>query len=470
MAIISSGNYQRKMMAGLLAASMLMPVAAQANDHESVDARLDRLEAMITALQDQMANQQASTAQADAVNQLGAAVVETRAQNQALAEQQAATEARVAQVEKSDRSGFHVGDTAISIGGYVKFDAISSRTSAGQLANDSIVRDFLIPSTIPVGAGNDSGWDTDFSARQSRFNIKTSTPVGDKSVNTLIELDFMATPGDGERTTNSYTPRIRQAIVSYDGWTIGQTWSTFFNVGALPDTLDFIGTTPGTVFIRQPMIRYTTKGGLSFAVENPESTITTSTGGRLVPGDDGLPDIVARYDLKSGRNSFSIAAIGRQLKVTNDDFGLGSDSTLGYGVSLAGTIGIGAKDDFRFMFNAGEGLGRYIGLNIVNGAAIDPVTGKLDAIASYSGFGAYRHVWSPKLRSTIAGSYFKADNPVLLTGGSPTDTVWNALANIIYSPVPKLDFGLEYMYAERENEAGLSGNLQKLQMSAKYSF
>ena len=63
MAIISSGNYQRKMMAGLLAASMLMPVAAQANDHESVDARLDRLEAMITALQDQMANQQASTAQ-----------------------------------------------------------------------------------------------------------------------------------------------------------------------------------------------------------------------------------------------------------------------------------------------------------------------------------------------------------------------------------------------------------------------
>lgn len=470
MLTFSSGKGARRLMASLLAASVLMPAAAKANGGESVDDRLDRLEAMIIALQEQMASQQASAAQTEAIDQLGAAVAETRAQNQLLADQQAVTQARVAQVEKLDRNGFRVGDTTISIGGYVKFDAISSRTSAGQLTNDSILRDFLIPGTIPVGSGGDSGWDTDFSARQTRFNFKTSTPVGEKSVDTLIELDFMATPGDGERTTNSYMPRIRHAIVTYDGWTIGETWSTFLNVDALPDTLDFIGITPGTVFIRQPQIRYTTSGGLSFAVENPETTVTTSTGARVVPGDDGLPDMVLRYDVKSGRSAFSIAAIGRQLKVTNDDFGMGSDSAMGYGVSLAGKIGIGAKDDLRFMVNAGEGLGRYIGLNTVNGAAIDPLTGDLDAIASYSGFGAYRHLWSAKLRSTIAGSYFKADNPVSLTGDTPTDTVWNALANIVYSPVPKLDVGLEYMYAERKTEAGLSGNLQKLQMSAKYSF
>lgn len=110
-----------------------------------------------------------------------------------------------------------------------------------------------------------------------------------------------------------------------------------------------------------------------------------------------------------------------------------------------------------------------MGANIVNDAAID-VDGNLDPIATYSGFAAFRHVWSPKARSTLAGSYFKADNPVALTGGSPTDEVWNVLANLIYSPVPKLDIGLEYMYAERTNEAGQDGSLQQVQLGAKYSF
>ncbi|AKM09206.1 DcaP family trimeric outer membrane transporter [Croceicoccus naphthovorans] len=450
--------------AALLAASALVPTSALAQD--SVEDRLDKLEAMIMALEARMDAQQPTGADAAAVSEMRAAVAETRA----VAAKQDALETRVAAVETSDRSGFHVGDTQIKIGGYVKLDAISARTNAGQYANDNIVRDFLIPGTIPVGGGESSGWDTDFSARQTRFNISTSTPIMGKPLNSMIELDFMATPGDGERTTNSYTPRIRQAFLTYDGWTVGQTWSTFFNVGALPDTLDFIGTTPGTVFIRQPLIRYTSKGGLSFAVENPEATITPFGGGRITPGDDAMPDVVVRFDKTAGKNAFSIAAIGRQLKVTdNDTGGNGSDSAIGYGVSASAKIGVGEKDDLRFMVNAGDGLGRYIGLNIVNGAALD-ADGSLETIASYSGFAAFRHVWNDKARSTIAGSYFKADNPVDLTGGGATDTVWNALANFIYSPVPKLDLGIEYMYAERETEAGLDGNLQKVQVSAKYSF
>ncbi|MBS7670609.1 DcaP family trimeric outer membrane transporter [Croceicoccus gelatinilyticus] len=458
---------RRSIAAGLLAATAMAPAAAHAQS--SVEDRLDKLEAMIMALEARMDAQQSAPADPQtqaAVTEMRAAVAETRA----VAAKQGELETRVAAVETSDKSGFHIGDTQVTIGGYVKMDAITARTSAGQLGGDTFLRDFLIPSTVPVGTGAGSGWDTDFNARQTRFAIKTATPVAGKTLGTTMEMDFMVTSGGDERITNSYTPRLRHAFVTYDGWTIGQTWGTFFNVGALPDTLDFIGTTPGTVFIRQPLVRYTTKSGFSIAVEQPETTVTTATGGRVTPGDDSLPDVVLRFDKKAGKSAFSIAAIGRQLKVSNDDFGLGSDSTLGYGVSVSGKIGIGEKDDFRFMVNAGEGLGRYIGLNIVNDAAIDPATGDLDAIASYSGFAAYRHVWGDKLRSTIAGSYFKADNPVALTSTSPTDTVWNALANVIYTPVPKLDLGVEYMYVERENEAGLDGNLQKVQVSAKYSF
>jgi hypothetical protein len=58
----------------------------------------------------------------------------------------------------------------------------------------------------------------------------------------------------------------------------------------------------------------------------------------------------------------------------------------------------------------------------------------------------------------------------LLTGGTVTDESWNVLANLIFSPVRPVDIGIEYMYAERSLENGLSGNLQKIQVSTKYSF
>lgn len=57
-----------------------------------------------------------------------------------------------------------------------------------------------------------------------------------------------------------------------------------------------------------------------------------------------------------------------------------------------------------------------------------------------------------------------------LTTGGVTDESWNAFANLIYSPVPPLDLGIEFMYANRELEDGESGNLQNVQVSAKYSF
>ena len=461
-----AGSALRNMIrAGLLAGTCLAATPAAAQDGD-IEARLDRLEALIMRLAERLDAQEGEwdAQQAEAVAQTQQALAETRA----LQQRQQELAAQIEEPAKQDSKGFRVGNTTVAYTGYVKLDAITQRTSGGQVGSGSIVRDFLIPGAIPVG-GDASGWDTDFSARQSRFIFKTSTDVGaEHTLNSHIELDFMVTPDGDERVSNSYQPRLRQAFITYDNWLFGQTWSTFQNVGALPDSLDFIGTTPGTVFDRQPMIRYT-KGGLMLAVEQPETTVTTPTGGRLVAGDDTLPDVVARYNLSGGWGSLSAAGILRNLRITDDDFGTGADTALGYGLSVSGKLALGKSDDFRFMGTVGDGLGRYIGLNIVNDAAVD-ANGDLDPIFTYSGFAAFRHLWSDKLRSNIAGSYFKADNPVLLTTGSVTDESWNVLANLIYSPSKPIDIGIEYMYAERTTENGESGNLQKIQVSTKYSF
>ena len=79
-----------------------------------------------------------------------------------------------------------------------------------------------------------------------------------------------------ERISNSWSSRLRHAFVKWDysensSIMAGQSWSTFFNVGALPDVLDFVGPA-GTIFVRQPQVRWT-MGGLQLAVENPATRL-----------------------------------------------------------------------------------------------------------------------------------------------------------------------------------------------------
>lgn len=469
----------------LLASTML--AASPAFAQSDVEARLDRLEALVEGLISRLdAQQDASDAQLarlqadqqdmrqqaqavlDATRSLETAQAEMAASQRRLSVDQAEMSAKIIDFEIDDRDGFKVGNTRVTYNGYVKLDAVSQRTSGGQLPGNSILRDFLFPAAIPVG-GQASGFDTDFSARQTRFLFKTETDVGDDhKLSGLIELDFNVTEGGNERVSNSFVPRIRNALINFDNWTFGQGWSTFQNVGALPDSLDFIGVTPGTVFDRQPLIRYT-KGGLQIAVEQPETVVTSRTGAQVVSGDDQIPDVVGRYNWSGDWGNFTAAGIVRQLHVSTDDLMGVDDAAWGYGLSLSGKLKVGERDDFRFMTTAGDGLGRYIGVNIVNDAAIK-MDGTLDPIFTYSGFAAYRHVWSDRLRSNVAGAYFKADNPVQLTTRQVTDESWNAFANLIWNPVGPLNVGIELMYAERILEDGRSGNLQRVQLSTQYNF
>ena len=89
---------------------------------------------------------------------------------------------------------------------------------------------------------------------------------------------FLASDQGNEVVSNSYSPRLRHAFISYNKWTFGQTWMTFFNVGALPENLDFVGPAESTIFGRQAMVRYT-MGNWQFAAENPETTVTPFGGG-----------------------------------------------------------------------------------------------------------------------------------------------------------------------------------------------
>lgn len=362
-------------------------------------------------------------------------------------------------------NGFNIGDTDVTFGGYVKLDAMYTDSSDGQIAT-GIGRDFYIPSLTPVG-GADEGGTFDFHARQSRFFFKTTTKLENgKTLGGHIELDFLATAGGDERITNSYSPRLRQAFITYDGWLFGQTWSTFMDLSALPDTLDFIGNTDAMPFARQAQIRYTS-GNFQVAIENPETTVTPfGGGGRITTDDNATPDLVFKYGQKTEWGNWSVSALVRQLAYETASF---DTTTSAFGLSATAKILLANNNDIRLTATTGSGVGRYIGLNTANGAVLNS-NNELDAIDSTAFAVAYRHNWNSQWRSNLVYSMLSVDNDIALTGAGVTKTTSSWTTNLIYQAAKKLMFGVEYKLANREAESGLDGDMHRLQFSAKYDF
>ncbi len=379
------------------------------------------------------------------------------------------------------------GATEYAFGGYIKLDAIVSQYSDGERALAGVGDDFLVASVIPVG-GESGDTNLDMHAKHSRIWFKTTTATEVGTVGSYIEMDFGVNQIGDERISNSAASRIRHAYINWQynadsAILAGQTWSTFFNVGSLPDTLDFVGPV-GTLFERQAQLRWThsLRGAslLMFAIENPSSGLYGEDGsaaGASAYDNNSRPDIVLRFNGKSGDFSYSLAGLLREVaykqNYTNSQAQavVGDDSVYGYGLSFAGVWQLGA-DDIRLQFNAGNALGRYLGLQTYRDGVIKD-NGDIDLIDSMGGYIAYRHFWAPQWRSSLVLSASSADNPTSVAATTAA-SYQSAHANLIYAPVVALSFGIEYIHASKTIERPVngddSGDIDRLQFSAKYTF
>lgn len=411
---------------------------------------------------------------------------ETKAAAKVNADAAAAANAQLAKFEgewakggtTKPAEGFNVGSTNVQLHGFIKTNMMFSDFSGGELATGSSGRDFYVPAQIPIGADYGSKV-FDAHAKQSRFWFETATPVGKHMIKGHVEVDFETTPGDGnERTTNGFNVALRRAYVTIDRILVGQDWTTFQNIAALPETTDFIGPTEGTVFARQPQVRFTQPLGNGFAlvaaIENPETaSITTSNASMTTTDDDHLPDMVLRANYAAGWGEASVAGVFRQLTVSNAGI---ADDAFGWGVSGAAKVMFGPKKrhDIRMMATYGQGIGRYVGLNFGPDAVV--VTNpdgsiELSTPSVFAAFGAVRLGWTDRLRSTFSGSYqdVSYDDDVLIPGSANSEA-WSVAANLFYSPLKNFDFGFEFRHGEREIVTGQSGNLDRGEFIAKYTF
>lgn len=452
--VMKASLLQRIFFILIISAGCSAPVLADGDRVAELERRVAELESMVEALLEQ--NSSTGAQASEAARRASADAAATR-------EQVVELDRKVAPIlaaaeEKADKPEFFYG-------GYIKTDFILSEFNDGNVPGNSIGRDFLVASTIPVG-GDGEGVQFDAHARQTRFHFGTRHAVGEAKLGSFIELDFLATAGGDERVSNSFSPRVRHAYVTYNNWLVGQTWNTFMDVATLPESVDFIGPSGSTSFGREPMIRYT-RGGFVVALENPDTTVTPLGGGRIDADDNSLPELAARYTWKGDWGHFQIGGLLRQLEF--EDAALGVDDTAtGWGLSLSAKAMLG-RDDVRVMIVGGDGLGRQVALNFANGAAVTD-SGGLEAIGTLGGFVAYRHWWDQKWRSNAVISYMEVDNPVRFTGTGVSESNWSGQINLLYSPAPPFTFGIEYLVAERELENGLEGRLDRVQFTGKYGF
>lgn len=349
-------------------------------------------------------------------------------------------------------------ETEFSYGGFIKADAMISQYNGKDVKSPS----YYVPSATGMEtAGSDiSRFDT--SVKASRFNFKTVTTLDNgEKVTAFVEMDFLG-GGGNQVTTNASNPRIRHAYFNYNNLTVGQTWSTFMNVGALPESVDLIGPSDGAVFIRQAQVRYD-MGDFQIALENPETTVGTS-GSNAAQNSALLPDVIARYNLKTGDHSFSVAAMLRDLRT---DKSSGTDeNTLGFGVNASGVIQLG-DDNLKFSASYGQ-IGRYVGVSAAADAIM--VNNDLEATDVLAAYVSYQHFWSKQLRSTLTYSMLDASYDDDLVAAGLNEKSQSARVNLLYSPVTSMTYGVELSNAKLEKVGGSDGSFNRVHFTAKYAF
>jgi len=361
--------------------------------------------------------------------------------------------------QKSNTGLLLPDNTTMKLYGYAKLDMMwTDSDGGGKFA--------YTPSAVYLDKEEAAHPDNAFlmHARQTRLGFATSTETPYGKFNTKIEGDFYGSGGN-EVVSNSWGFRLRRAYGELGNFLIGQEWSTFVDLAAYPETIDFGGAV-GSLFIRQAMIRYSQPfegGSFQFAIENPEATFTDSTFGS---SNETLPDVIARVNIDPGFGHYSVVGMLRQLSYDN---GVSDDDQLGYAISLNAIVPTYGKDNFHFEANYGTALGRYMTATFED-AFVNPVTGDIETNDQWGGLVSYQHFWTDNLRSTLVYSLAERDNDLQYVTNTAEKRYQSVHANLMWSPVPRVDVGVEYIWGYRELENGDDGDMNRVQAGFQFNF
>jgi len=321
-------------------------------------------------------------------------------------------------------------------------------------------------------------------ARTSRFGIQTNTPTSIGNIGVKLEADFNGPNSfQSETFTNSTVFRLRHAYGTVGGLLAGQTWSTFLDLAAYPDVVDFNG--PGTIaLVRNPMIRYTLAlaPGVSLALA-AENARGTQFGGTKF---QTLPDFHANLGYSASWGSVSVRGVTQYFREQPTDAGgaeIDADphSKFTAAGAASGSFKVGG-DTLVLQFAGGPGIGRYL-LNALGtggsgaGAYAINANGDLDLWTVLGAHAGYTHVWNSQFRSNLvgAGTWILDTN---VNGAAATNNVqkdlYQGFVNTFWTFAKNASFGLEFTYgiwrSFTNGTPQLKGHEYRVNSSFHYNF
>ena len=350
-------------------------------------------------------------------------------------------------------------DAAIKYGGRIRTAGVFT---LGPLGSE----DRFLTHSIPVEGTPEAGKGprTSFNANASRFNLEVRTPTGQGQMRAYIEGDFAGVSG---------AFRLRHAYAQHRGFIVGQTWSTFSDPEANSGDLDFEGINAENV-IRQPLFRYWWRPRedlrTALAVETPKVSLTGGEGVNL------FPDLIARALWEYAADAhLQVALVARRIRGESDADPGNVKAANGWGLGVSGAVPFtpGRLDDrIVFQFNTGSGNARYLNdLNSLGGqdAVFDSTTGDLVALPATGYYVDYQHKWKQRegwrkyeVRSSLIWGFVFVKNRDFQAPESYHKTN-RICGNVVFSPISRIDVGLEYIYGTRENKDGRSGSSDQIQ-------
>jgi len=378
--------------------------------------------------------------------------------------------------------GLEGTDTRMKISGFAELDIVHD-------THDVLTPTaFLTQAIRTSGPGKNDG-QTSFSGQATRLSVETRTPLEGstadhpRQVTTFISADFF-----NQLTSSTPELRFREAygevsdfLSSGGDLLLGQTWSTYTSLYAIPSTLEFWG--PNAIFgARNPMVRWTMPVGeglkLKLAAEaanlrnfekDNSYQIDSSDPAVSVENRPIWPDGVIALEWQSHAINLTGGLVLRDLRARTDDGR--NDAAFGWGATIGGRVtmaGALSQDFLQFQASYGEGIGSLFN-DFPPDAAYDIATDELKPIEMVGLLAGYQHWWNPKFYSLGSLGWIRQDNQGFQQGGAYNETGYSSV-NLTWVPDSRWLLGAEVVYGSRENKDGQSESNIRTVMTGRFNF
>jgi hypothetical protein len=385
-------------------------------------------------------------------------------------------------------------NTSLIVGGFAKLDVLWDLATpphgSTMFGFQAGLADTAQIARLAVSGNNNTnnalnGGNFRFTARTSRIHIASFTPTDWGDLTTFIEADFIVDDG----FTAASNLRLRHAFGTLGPVLAGHTWTVFRADFAVPETLDFSGPV-ATVKLRQAQLRYTHNFGqgliLEVSMEEPSPDLFGPAGQQ---GAHRIPDFAAALMWHFAGGAVRVAGVFHRVESEN---GTGSDgigrlaTALGWGVNAAIVYDVHPRVKLGAYGHVTRGAGKYYNFTSGFGDTFGqtppagPGAHTQRPILNYGGVVWARFQITDTVRANVAYGYalqdvkrevrFVSVQGIKATLANTFHYVWSLHGNVIWSPVPAVDIGLEYVHKFAAIYGAENRYMSRVQGSFKFRF